>query len=67
MASHRRSLERAQGAVREEMGKLTDDDLTSIDGKRDKLASLLEQKYGIRKEHVEMQIAAFERHLDQTP
>jgi len=49
------------------MGKLTDDDLTSIDGKRDKLASLLEQKYGIRKEHVEMQIAAFERHLDQTP
>ncbi len=56
-----------QGQFREKWGKLTDDDLTTISGKRDKLAGLLQQKYGIAKEHAEKQIAAFERQLDQTP
>ena len=56
-----------QGRFREKWGKLTDDDLTTISGKRDTLAGLLQQKYGIAKEHVEKQITAFERQLDQTP
>lgn len=53
-----------KGRFGEKWGKLTDDELTTIDGKREKLAGLLEQKYGIAKEHVEKQIAAFERQLD---
>lgn len=56
-----------KGRCGEKWGKLTDDDLATIGGKRDKLAGLLQQKYGIAKEHVETQIAAFERHLDETP
>ena len=54
-----------KGRFGEKWGKLTDDDLAIIGGKRDKLAGLLQQKYGIKKEHVEKQIAAFERHLDR--
>jgi len=56
-----------KGRFTEKWGQLTDDDLTAIGGKRDKLAGVLQQKYGIAKENVETQIAAFERHLDQTP
>ena len=56
-----------KGRFKEKWGKLIDDDLATIDGKRDKLAGLLQQRYGIAKEHVEKNIAAFERHLDQTP
>jgi uncharacterized protein YjbJ (UPF0337 family) len=56
-----------KGRFGEKWGKLTDDDLATIGGKRDKLAGLLQQKYGIAKEHVETQIAAFEQKLDETP
>lgn len=54
-----------KGRFGEKWGKLTDDDLATIAGKRDKLAGLLQQKYGIAKEHVEKQIAEFEQHLDR--
>lgn len=56
-----------KGRVGEKWGKLTDDDLATIAGKRDALAGLLQQKYGIAKENVDTQIAAFERQLDETP
>jgi uncharacterized protein YjbJ (UPF0337 family) len=56
-----------KGRFGEKWGKLTDDDLATSGGKRDKLAGLLQQKYGIAKEHVEKQIAAFEQKLDETP
>lgn len=56
-----------KGRVGEKWGKLTDDDLTTIGGKRDILAGVLQQRYGMAKEHVEKSIAAFARHLDQTP
>jgi uncharacterized protein YjbJ (UPF0337 family) len=56
-----------KGRFGEKWGKLTDDDLATIGGKRDKLAGLLQQKYGIAKEHVEKQIEAFEQKLDETP
>lgn len=54
-----------KGQFGEKWGKLTDDDLATIDGNRERLAGLLHQKYGIKEEHVEKQIAVFERHLDQ--
>lgn len=54
-----------KGRAREKWGKLTDDELTVINGKREKLAGLLQQKYGIAKEEVENEIAAFERSLDR--
>jgi uncharacterized protein YjbJ (UPF0337 family) len=56
-----------KGGVREQWGKLTDDELTTIAGKRDRLPGLLQQKYGIAKEEVEAQITAFQRSLDRAP
>jgi uncharacterized protein YjbJ (UPF0337 family) len=44
-----------KGKVREKWGKLTDDDLTVIEGKRDQLIGKLQEKYGISKEEAEKQ------------
>jgi uncharacterized protein YjbJ (UPF0337 family) len=52
------------GGVKERWGKLTDDELTQIAGKRDKLAGVLQTKYGLAKDAVEDEIADFERKLD---
>jgi uncharacterized protein YjbJ (UPF0337 family) len=52
------------GGIKEKWGKLTDDELTVIGGKRDKLAGLLQKKYGLAKDKAEEEIAEFERSLD---
>ncbi len=51
------------GKIKEKWGKLTDDDLTTIAGKRDQLAGLLQTKYGYAKEQVEHDLDAFARDL----
>lgn len=48
-----------KGSVKERWGKLTDDDLTTIAGKRDKLAGALQQKYGFAKEQAEKELDEF--------
>jgi len=49
-----------QGKVKEQWGKLTDDDLDIIAGKREQLAGRLQERYGIAKDAVDKQIAEFE-------
>jgi uncharacterized protein YjbJ (UPF0337 family) len=44
-----------RGSVKQEWGKLTDDDLDYIEGTRDRLVSRLQQKYGVTKEVAEQQ------------
>jgi len=44
-----------KGAVKEKWGKLTDNDLDVIAGKRDNLVGKLQQRYGITKEEAEKQ------------
>ena len=39
-----------KGAIKEKWGKLTDDDLDMIAGKKDQLAGRLQERYGIAKE-----------------
>jgi uncharacterized protein YjbJ (UPF0337 family) len=51
------------GKLKEQWGKLTDDDLIKIAGKRDQLAGLLQERYGIEKEKAEAEIDRFERIL----
>ncbi|MFN2425267.1 MAG: CsbD family protein [Candidatus Binatia bacterium] len=53
------------GSVKEQWGKITDDELTTIGGKRDRLAGIIQAKYGVAKEAAEEQIAKFERGLDE--
>ncbi len=49
------------GQAREEWGKLTDSDLHVIAGRRDQLAGMIEERYGLAKEEVERQLAAWEK------
>lgn len=51
-----------KGQVKEWWGDLTDDDLTKIDGKREKLVGALQERYGYAKERAEQEVT---RHLDE--
>jgi uncharacterized protein YjbJ (UPF0337 family) len=51
------------GAVKEKWGKLTDDDLTAIAGKRTKLAGKLQERYGFAKEKADKELDTFTKTL----
>lgn len=44
------------GQVKSQWGKLTDDDLKNIAGKRQQLVGKLQERYGILKEDIEKQV-----------
>ena len=46
----------AKGSVKTQWGKLTDDDLTYIDGQRDRLVGRLQERYGITKDEAEREV-----------
>jgi uncharacterized protein YjbJ (UPF0337 family) len=46
----------AKGKVKEQWGKLTDDDLTFIAGKRDQLEGKIQERYGIQRDIARKQI-----------
>jgi len=47
------------GKVREKWGKLTDDDLTQIAGKKDQLVGKIQQYYGYSKDNAEKEVDEF--------
>ena len=49
------------GKVKEQWGKLTDDDLDVIAGKRDQLLGRIQERHGIAKDEAERQVETFER------
>ena len=48
-----------KGKIKSKWGKLTDDDLTQINGKREELSGKLQKHYGHTKEEVEKHIDHF--------
>jgi uncharacterized protein YjbJ (UPF0337 family) len=52
-----------RGKVKEQWGKLTDDDLDQIEGKRDQLVGAVQRTYGIAQDDAERQLQAFESKL----
>jgi len=48
-----------KGKLKSEWGKLTDDDLTQISGKREELVGALQKHYGHTKEEAEKQLDRF--------
>jgi uncharacterized protein YjbJ (UPF0337 family) len=48
-----------KGKVKQKWGKLTDNDLTTIEGNSERLSGLLQQKYGYTKEKAEHEIENF--------
>ena len=49
-----------KGKVQEQWGKLTDDDLDIIAGKRDQLLGRIQERHGIAKDEAEKQLSAFQ-------
>jgi uncharacterized protein YjbJ (UPF0337 family) len=48
-----------KGKVKEQWGKLTDDDLDVIAGKRDQLLGRIQERHGLSKEEAERQVSAW--------
>jgi uncharacterized protein YjbJ (UPF0337 family) len=51
------------GKIKEKWGKLTDDDLTTIKGRRDQLVGVVQERYGMAKDQAEKQVDEFTRSL----
>jgi len=49
-----------KGQVKEGWGKLTDDDISVINGKRDQLVGRIQERYGCAKDEAERQVKAWE-------
>jgi len=52
-----------KGNVKAKWGKLTDDDLSIIQGRRDQLAGKLQERYGYAKEEAERELDDFTKAL----
>ena len=48
-----------KGAIKEQWGKLTDDDLTAINGQRDKLEGKIQERYGVAKDQTSKDVDAW--------
>ncbi|HVI89046.1 MAG TPA: CsbD family protein [Dongiaceae bacterium] len=48
-----------KGKVKEQWGKLTDDDMKVIEGNRDQLLGRVQERYGIARDEAEKQIRQF--------
>ncbi len=55
------SWSQTKGAVKEQWGKLTDDDLLAIEGRRDQLVGKIQTRYGISHDQAEAQVSAWEQ------
>jgi uncharacterized protein YjbJ (UPF0337 family) len=51
--------QQVRGKVKEEWGKLTDDDLTTAEGKFEKLSGLIRERYGYTREKAEDELERF--------
>jgi uncharacterized protein YjbJ (UPF0337 family) len=51
------------GAAKQQWGKLTDDDLTVIAGKRDQLLGKIQERYGHAKDKAEAEVRYFEHRM----
>ena len=54
-----------KGKAKEHWGKLTDDDVEVIRGRRDQLVGKIQEKYGIAREEAEKQVADFLVRVDE--
>ncbi len=50
-----------KGKAKEQWGKLTDDDMTVIEGKRDQLVGKIQERYGYAKDQAEKEVSDWER------
>ena len=53
-----------KGKAKEKWGKLTDDDMTVIEGKRDQLVVRIQERYGYAKDQAEKEVTDWETKND---
>ncbi|MEE2690402.1 MAG: CsbD family protein [Pseudomonadota bacterium] len=51
-----------KGSVKEQWGKLTDDDLARIEGNYDQLVGKIQERYGVQREEAEKQVREWNKH-----
>ncbi|MEM6051716.1 CsbD family protein [Erwinia sp. P7711] len=51
-----------KGKFKEKWGKLTDDDMTVVEGKRDQLVGKIQERYGYGKDQAEKELSEWETH-----
>jgi uncharacterized protein YjbJ (UPF0337 family) len=56
-----------KGEVREKWGKLTDDDIHVVAGRREQLIGKVQERYGIAKEEATRQVDSFVKNLNEQP
>ena len=54
------------GNVKQQWGKLTDSDITLVNGHREQLAGKIQERYGIAKEEAEKQLTAWQDKVSET-
>lgn len=54
-----------KGKVLEQWGKLTDDDMDVIAGKREQLEGKIQERYGIAKAEAEKEVSSWETRIDR--
>lgn len=53
-----------KGKVKEQWGKLTDDDLKQLEGHAEQLAGKLQERYGLAREEAERQVKEFRKRMN---
>ncbi len=53
------SWKELKGKLKQQWGKLTDDDFTVLEGKSDELSGRIQKRYGIAKDEAEKQVDTF--------
>lgn len=56
-----------KGKAKEKWGKLTDDDMGTLSGKKDQLVGKLQERYGYSKEQAEREADEWSRSHEQHP
>ncbi len=54
-----------KGSAKEQWGKLTDDDMSTLSGKKDQLVGKIQERYGIAKDEAERQADAWSQTLKE--
>lgn len=54
------------GRAKQQWGKLTDDDLQVVAGRRDELAGKIQERYGVAKDDAEKQIKAWQNRAHES-
>jgi uncharacterized protein YjbJ (UPF0337 family) len=56
-----------KGTIREQWGKLTDDEFDIIAGQRDKLVGVIQERYGYSREDAEAEVQRLEARFPDEP